>query len=352
MPYITCFFLVVLSLVCPHFASSQEKSPPPQFFIEGDGEVVLENSHTQIRKVIRYKDAKGGNLKKIQREIQEIFGLEKPAPADKIHLRLIALLDALQDHFKEEVLLIISGYRSPDYNEHLRTQGKTAAKASLHLEGMAVDVIFPRSPARKVWKYVRSLNCCGVGYYSGKSVHIDIGPTRFWTRKSAKTDLDISAHNKKIFVTTHRDIYYPGEKMIIDFGGVTEYPFGIEIDWEIFPLNDTSETPLSALFRPLSPQEGCLLRHQRGHTKNIAWRIPHDLPPAPDHTYFFRLRFCGKPHESMPDFIDSKTIKVLPSKTKTSRYLREPGYEVLEEDDVVTFIDIPEFAASAFISSP
>ena len=302
-------FFLILCLWAPFFPlNAKESSPPHHFFIEGDGVIVLENAHTNLKKTIQYKDKKNHFRPKAQKDIRKVFGVQDKK--EKIQLRLIALLDALQDHFGEEELLIVSGYRSPEYNEKLRQQGKTAGKTSLHLEGMAADIIFPKTNAKKIWKYVRSLDCCGAGYYHGNSVHIDTGPARFWTQKTAKTDTDIADHNKRIFMTTDRDIYQPGEEIVIDFGSVSEYPFGIEMDWELYPVRGKKRLPLLS-FRPLPPKEGCLMRKKRKYTKNISWKIPKDLPVSKDGLYRLRVYFCSKPHEAMPDFIDSKAIKIV-----------------------------------------
>jgi uncharacterized protein YcbK (DUF882 family) len=184
-----CFLIAILLLSVPSFSLTDTNSESQRFFIEGDGVVILENAHSKVRKTIRYKDK---NTSQQEKYIRQVFGLNSKQKIDKIHLRLIALLDALQDRFQENHLIIISGYRSPSYNERLRKQGRTAAKASTHMEGMAADVIFPKNNPEKVWRHIKGLDCCGAGYYYGQSVHIDIGPSRYWTQKTAKVNKNIS----------------------------------------------------------------------------------------------------------------------------------------------------------------
>ena len=167
LPKIFVIFLIIYSFVS---YAQTPSSPPRWFYREGDGQLTLKNAHTGKEATLQYKTPEG-KYDFPAKPINQVFALSsKKSKAAGIDSRLIALLDALQDHFGEERLLIISGYRAPEYNEGLRKQGKTAAKASLHMEGMAADVIFPKSSAKKVWNYVRGLDCCGAGYYLGKSI--------------------------------------------------------------------------------------------------------------------------------------------------------------------------------------
>lgn len=74
---------------------------------------------------------------------------------------------------------IISGYRSPEYNEHLRSQSRRVAKDSYHLEGLAIDFSIPGVRTTKLAKLARTRGAGGVGRYPN-FVHIDLGPVRSW----------------------------------------------------------------------------------------------------------------------------------------------------------------------------
>lgn len=74
---------------------------------------------------------------------------------------------------------VISGYRSPAYNELLRRLGRKVAKHSLHTRGLAIDFAIPGAPNARVARAARSLGVGGVGVYRD-FVHIDTGPVRFW----------------------------------------------------------------------------------------------------------------------------------------------------------------------------
>lgn len=77
---------------------------------------------------------------------------------------------------------IISGYRSPHTNEHLRTtRGGGVARRSLHMDGRAVDVRLPGVPLSDLRDAAISLKAGGVGFYPGENfVHIDTGRVRHW----------------------------------------------------------------------------------------------------------------------------------------------------------------------------
>jgi len=77
---------------------------------------------------------------------------------------------------------VISGYRGPATNNHLRaTRGGGVASKSLHLEGRAVDVRLPGVALADLRDAALSLRAGGVGYYPRERfVHIDTGRVRHW----------------------------------------------------------------------------------------------------------------------------------------------------------------------------
>jgi uncharacterized protein YcbK (DUF882 family) len=82
----------------------------------------------------------------------------------------------------EQPYEIISGYRSPQTNERLRTtRGGGVARRSLHMDGRAIDVRLPGVPLSDLRDAALSLKGGGVGYYPGENfVHIDTGRVRRW----------------------------------------------------------------------------------------------------------------------------------------------------------------------------
>ena len=74
---------------------------------------------------------------------------------------------------------VISGYRSPETNNHLRSQSAGIAKNSFHTSGKALDIRLTDIPTRDVRDIAMDLRVGGVGYYERSNfVHIDTGPVR------------------------------------------------------------------------------------------------------------------------------------------------------------------------------
>ena len=75
---------------------------------------------------------------------------------------------------------VISGYRSPQTNAMLREQSAEVAQHSLHMDGMAIDVVLEDVDTDRLHLAALDLARGGVGYYPGRFVHIDVGPVRHW----------------------------------------------------------------------------------------------------------------------------------------------------------------------------
>jgi uncharacterized protein YcbK (DUF882 family) len=91
----------------------------------------------------------------------------------------VELLSGIQERLACRRIRIISGYRSPTYNELLRRQGRGVASGSLHLKGLAIDFAVPGIGTDEVFEVARSFRRGGVGKYPD-FVHIDSGRVRYW----------------------------------------------------------------------------------------------------------------------------------------------------------------------------
>src|SRR5262245_4176715 len=122
-------------------------------------------------------------------------------------------------------MLIVSGYRSPDYNAKL----SGAAEVSLHTQGLASDVMFKGVNLVKLWKSLRERRVGGVGLYKDDGfLHIDVGPTRFWEKQTSRVSEHLSAENARIFARTDYDIYGSMEMSNIEVHSVTLFPLRIK----------------------------------------------------------------------------------------------------------------------------
>lgn len=151
------------------------------FRLTGDGRLTLNDVHTGERLSIIYRDGRGvydeSSLDAIDRTMR-CHGDQEMYP---ISLKLVELIDHLQDRFGTDDVLVVSGYRSPEYNAALKRRLRRVAHDSLHMQGMAMDIRLPAVDKRKLGAYARSLGAGGVGVYrSSHFVHVDSGPVRSW----------------------------------------------------------------------------------------------------------------------------------------------------------------------------
>lgn len=221
------FFLHTLLLLI--LGSTQlfaQESTLPQH-LKRDGRIRLYIYHTETFANLTYLDANGQWLPKAYDEINFLlrsYTDEKIHPIDK---RLIELADHLQDHFSVDVIEVISGFRSPDYNRELKESGHNVANESFHTKGMAMDIHIDEINEKEVRDYLQSLKLGGVGYYGAKlMVHMDFGPVRTWEDDSFRENVNVGIFNKALpFHMNTQKFYYSKdeavnvwfEKLVVNF---------------------------------------------------------------------------------------------------------------------------------------
>lgn len=103
--------------------------------------------------------------------------------ADEVKPISTEVLDLLCDikdrSHKDRRIEIISGYRSVEYNEYLRTRSRNVARNSYHMQGLAIDFSVSGMSKNTLTEIAKSFYAGGVGKYS-EFVHIDVGPIRYW----------------------------------------------------------------------------------------------------------------------------------------------------------------------------
>lgn len=76
---------------------------------------------------------------------------------------------------------VISGYRSPATNAHLRSRSNGVAKQSLHMQGKAIDIRLPGCELHQLQRAAKAMGVGGVGLYSqAEFLHLDTGRVRYW----------------------------------------------------------------------------------------------------------------------------------------------------------------------------
>ena len=96
--------------------------------------------------------------------------------------RLLDLLWSLRAALDTSApIQVFCGYRSPETNAMLRRARRGAARHSLHMRAMAVDLQIEGRSLRSVHRAAVALGGGGVGYYPRSGfVHVDTGDVRYW----------------------------------------------------------------------------------------------------------------------------------------------------------------------------
>jgi len=83
--------------------------------------------------------------------------------------------------FESERVHVISGFRSPKFNEMLRKKGHEVATRSRHLLGQALDFKVPEVGAAELAAAAGEIHVGGIGTYRTSGfIHVDVGPERRW----------------------------------------------------------------------------------------------------------------------------------------------------------------------------
>jgi uncharacterized protein YcbK (DUF882 family) len=291
-------FLVLLVFVSP--LSAADSKPTDRYFFSGDGSIHLLNAHTNNSAKIQYRLPDGTYPAEAHRQIDRLFGV--PAGSDDhVALRLISVLDYIEDRYRQPIE-IISGYRSPEYNENLRAKGRLAAKTSMHIEGMAADIRMRKVLSAEWFEVIKKLNCCGVGFYHDNSLHVDTGPVRYWDETTSKVRTNISEHNKQVMARTEQDIYLPGETVELRLARITDYPIGV-VPRLIMMKDDKSVKEFI-----WDGKTGECAPVNEPEQRTFKWTIPADFQA--DGKVTIQLRLCDRAFPEMPEQIESNPILI------------------------------------------
>lgn len=200
----------------------------PRFFFAGDGRLVLRHAYFENTLDVRYRQADGTYDPAALKQIEHFFRSREDGREAPIPLRLIELLSYVEQHYHPRQMVLLSGYRSPEFNADLRNNGRAAAQASLHTDAMAADIMFVGLDMRRLWRQLRDLGTGGVGYYrANKFLHIDTGQPRFWEASTSRVSENLSAGNARVFLRTDFDRYQRLEGAICSLHSVTAFPLRI-----------------------------------------------------------------------------------------------------------------------------
>lgn len=144
--------------------------------LRGDGRLKL--SRPNGEKIdVRYRKKSGEYDSAALRKIYYIMRCQYSMKSVIIPVSLVELLDVIEDHFGKKGLILLSGYRSPEFNALI----PGAARYSLHMRGWAADIRVAGHKPSEVTSLALALKAGGVGHYPNQGfTHVDTGPVRRW----------------------------------------------------------------------------------------------------------------------------------------------------------------------------
>ena len=229
--------------------------PSRRFLVSGDGAITLENGHTGEKLNVRYRRPDGGYDPAAIARIDEFFRSRGDDRRTRVSLRLVETIDFLQDRHRPTRTMLMSGYRSGEYNAAIIARGGQAARASMHTEGMASDLHFDGIDQRALWLDVRELECCGTGYYQSSSfVHLDVGKPRFWEETTSRVKENLSRGNARVIARTDFDRYDRLDGAIVQLHSVTLRPIRISRRAEFAPQEREAAAGAPVVPLELSPE--------------------------------------------------------------------------------------------------
>ena len=166
------------------FIRGAQAHPPAPANLGGDGRLTLTRRDTGDRVSAAYRGRDGAYDQAELAKLNRLMRCSLTGRETAVSIKLIEILDAIDDKFGKNGLTLLSGYRTPRLNG--RVPG--AARRSLHMLGWAADIMVPgRTPAETA-AYARKLKKGGVGYYPDAAfTHLDAGRARYWVvRRAAK----------------------------------------------------------------------------------------------------------------------------------------------------------------------
>lgn len=147
-----------------------------------ESNLQLYNIHTKERLDVCYRDPSGNYDPEALNKLNYFLRCHHTQEVIQMDKRVIEFINKVDKQFGGgNEIHIISGFRSPEYNNLLIQEGRNVAKNSLHLLGKAIDIQFPNIPLNDVRQAALNLRLGGVGYYPDSGfVHIDSGRFRSW----------------------------------------------------------------------------------------------------------------------------------------------------------------------------
>ena len=286
--------------------------PQPRFFFAGNGRLRLSHAHFDGALDVRYRRADGTYDPDALRQIRHFFRSREDGREGEVSLRLIELLAFIQDRYRPRRMTLLSGYRSPKFNEDLRTAAGATAQASLHTQGLAADIAVTGIDLRRLWRQLRERRTGGVGYYrTGNFLHVDTGPPRFWEETTSRVSENLSAGNARVFARTDFDRYPTIDGAVVTLHSVTAFPLLVAAQAHAVSPRGGSRLTLEPVGNGIERRDGCWAITAAADA--YRWRVVHAEPaatPRLDERPHIVLSTCEPRIERTPLEIESNPIEI------------------------------------------
>lgn len=302
---IFCIPILLSLLMLP--ATVPADTARDRFFLMGDGKIHIRNDHNgrEVRANLLARDNSMDD--EGFSGVDEVFGFPTEEKGEHISPRLLFMLDYFSDLVAPgKMIHLTSGYRSPDYNANLRSNGGNVARTSQHLDGMALDFYIDGVNGKELWETVKSKDCCGVGHYGGTTIHLDSARPRFWEAATSKVKTTESERNRRIYLSTDYDRYKPGDTLRLSFSSVSDFGFGIRPVVVFVRDSEKDKAIATARLQPAGSLD-CTMIPDRKASRFITLTVPSDLSAG---KYRIKVDFCRRPSEQMPVSTFSNVIEL------------------------------------------
>ncbi|OPY75908.1 MAG: Peptidase M15 [Syntrophorhabdus sp. PtaU1.Bin153] len=314
---LVCLFLELVGSILLHDFSPAMGAEVSRFFLMGDGKLHVRSSLNGCETSANILNSDGSFNEEGLTAIDEVFGFPTKEKEEHISPRLLFMLDYFSDRVAPgKVIHLDSGYRAPAYNKKLKESGGNVARTSTHIDGMAIDFFIEGMDGKALWEVIRRENCCGVGHYGGKDVHLDSGRPRFWEAATSKVGTGESDFNRRIYLSTEYDRYKAGERIRLSLSSVSHFGFGIAKQVKIKSEGTPKGGVTTIDLRGEGGEGECILIGERKASRFLHATLPRDLPSG---RYRACLEFCHVPFAHMPREVVSNTLEVV-------------GFEVRQEE--------------------
>jgi uncharacterized protein YcbK (DUF882 family) len=301
--------LLLLSANPPFsIGQAQAGAASEPFFLMGSGKLHLKNLRNGREARVELLRPDGSLDEAALDEVDRVFGFPTAEKGEHISPRLLCMLSHFADRMAPGATIHIeSAYRSPEYNDGIRRKGANAARTSTHMDGMALDFWLAGVDGKHLWQTIKEADCCGVGHYGGKSIHLDAGRPRFWEAATSGTQSPEPDYNRFLYLSTDYDRYLPGNQLRLSLSGLSTFGFGLRPTARLRPADDANQdvTPLALIG---SGTADCVALSDRRATRFFKFTLPPELPAG---RYRIDIEFCNRPFPQMPAGASSNTIEVV-----------------------------------------